>query len=170
MSSGYPEILERMKGWVDEEYRHDFAREQIAIGLAFQLRHLRENRGWTQQQLAERTGKAQETISQLENPSYGRCTVSTLAKLASAFDVVPIVRLAPFSDLAEWVVNLTPERLAPRSFPEDFQHTVASARAIAVQADSRHIGRALQPVEDMAASVERLPEPKTEEELYAVAF
>lgn len=100
------------------EYRREFAAD-IGTGLAFQIRLLRENRGWIQEQLADRMGKRQETISQWENPDYGRYTLNTLRELAAAFDVALLVRFAPFSELVDWSINLTPERLAPPSFDEE---------------------------------------------------
>lgn len=104
------------------EYRREFAAD-IGTGLAFQIRLLRENRGWIQEQLADRMGKRQETISQWENPDYGRYTLNTLRELAAAFDVALLVRFAPFSELVDWSINLTPERLAPPSFDEESQPT-----------------------------------------------
>jgi transcriptional regulator with XRE-family HTH domain len=64
-------------------------------------------------------GKRQETICQWENPDYGRYTLKTLRELADAFDVALLVRFAPFSELVDWLIDLTPERLAPPSFEEE---------------------------------------------------
>lgn len=114
-----------LKSLEDREYRREFAAD-IGTGLAFQIRLLRENRGWIQEQLADRMGKRQETISQWENPDYGRYTLNTLRELAAAFDVALLVRFAPFSELVDWSINLTPERLAPPSFDEELLY--ASAR------------------------------------------
>jgi len=102
----------------DEEYRRAYA-EDVGTGLAFQIRMLREKHGWTQEQLAALTGKKQATISQWENPDYGNYTLSTLKSLAAAFDVALVVKYAPFSELVDWNVNLTPARLAPSSFTEE---------------------------------------------------
>jgi transcriptional regulator with XRE-family HTH domain len=109
------QILESLE---DKEYRREFAAD-IGTGLAFQIRLLREDRGWTQEELAHRMGKRQETISQWENPAYGRYTLNTLKELAAAFDVALLVRLAPFSELVDWSISLTREDLAPRSFDEE---------------------------------------------------
>lgn len=121
------EYRELIRSFRDSEYRREFATEQVAIGLAFQIRLLRESRGWTQEELAQRTSKAQETISQLENPNYGRHTVSTLKKLAAAFDVALSVRFVSFSELASRTVRLTPQDLAPPSFDEELRYTTTSA-------------------------------------------
>jgi transcriptional regulator with XRE-family HTH domain len=104
----------------DEEYRREFA-DDVATGLAFQVRALREKAGLTQEELARRIGKRQETISLWENPNYGNYTYKTLSALASAFDLVPVFRLGSFSEMVEWNANLTPTRIAPPSFDEENQ-------------------------------------------------
>ncbi|MEX0786199.1 MAG: helix-turn-helix transcriptional regulator [Dehalococcoidia bacterium] len=107
------------KSLEDKEYRDAFNAD-VDTGLAFQIRALREKNGWTQAQLGERAGgKAQETISQWENPNYGSYTLNSIKDLAVAFDVGLAVRFVPFSDLVEWNANLTPERIAPPSFDEE---------------------------------------------------
>jgi transcriptional regulator with XRE-family HTH domain len=105
----------------DKEYRETFVDENVSFGLGYQIRALREKHGWTQQELAKRTGKAQETISQLENPDYGRYTLKTLITLAAAFDVALAVNFVSFGEFAERLANLTPERIAPPSYEEERQ-------------------------------------------------
>ncbi len=120
------EFRELMDTLADEEYRREFVSENIATGLAFQIRHLRDSRGWTQEELAKRIGKTrQETISQWENPNYGRYSVSTLKKLAVAFDVALSIRFTPFSELANWILHLSPDRLAPASFDGELLQELA---------------------------------------------
>lgn len=102
----------------DEEYRREYSAD-VGTGLAFQIKLLREKNGWTQEHVAQLTGKQQETISQWENPNYGSYTLSSLKSLAAAFDVALLVRFAPFSELVEWNTGLTPQRLAPPSFVEE---------------------------------------------------
>ena len=102
----------------DKEYRELFASD-VGTGLAFQIKLLREERGFTQEKLAEVTGKAQETVSQLENPNYGRYSLATLTQLAGAFDVALVVRFAPFSELVDYTVELSSEKLAPLSFEQE---------------------------------------------------
>jgi transcriptional regulator with XRE-family HTH domain len=45
----------------------------------------------------------QNAISRLESMSYGKPTITTLKRLASAFDVGLEVRFSPFSKMADWV-------------------------------------------------------------------
>lgn len=108
-----------VRSLANREYRHAFVAEHIATSLAFQIRALRESRGWTQEGLAQLTGKAQGAISQLEVPNYGRYSLSTLKRLAAAFDVALTVRFTPFSELVDWIANLSPRQLAPKSFDAD---------------------------------------------------
>jgi len=107
----------------DREYRHSYVASHITEGLALQIRALRESRPWTQVQLGDRAGMSQVAISRLEDPDYGRFTLNTLRRLAQAFDVALIVRFAPFSELVDWTLNLSPEALSP----PDFEHDAALA-------------------------------------------
>lgn len=109
-----------MTSLTDRDYRREFAEETISTGLAFQIRLLRESRGWTQEDLARRTGQAQQTICRLENPNYGRHSLTTLKRLAAAFDVAMAVRFVAFSELVDWTLGLTPQRLAPPSFSDEY--------------------------------------------------
>jgi transcriptional regulator with XRE-family HTH domain len=97
----------------DRAYRDTFVDSHIATNLAAQIYALREARGWTQAELAERAGMAQARISVMENPSYEQFTLSTLKRLRAAFDVALVVKFIPFSEFANEIVNLTPEKLAP---------------------------------------------------------
>lgn len=145
------ELRELMNTLTDEEYRVEFVSENIGTGLAFQIRHLRDSRGWTQDELAQRIDKAQqETISQWEDPNYGSYSVRTLKKLAAAFDVALSVRFVPFSELAAWVLQLTPQRLAPPDFDNEFNAAITS---VSLPPDSSKVGA-------VAAEVEPVPLPQ----------
>jgi transcriptional regulator with XRE-family HTH domain len=74
--------------------------------LAFQIRAMRDREQWNQQDLADRIGTNQNGVSRLENPFYGKATLTTLKRVATAFDVALIVRFVPFSQLADWVSGI----------------------------------------------------------------
>lgn len=103
----------------EKEYREALAVEHVNTTLAIQIRKMREHNQWSQSDLAERLGKHQETISQWENPDYGRYSISTLKELASAFDVALLVKFIPFSELVADMVNLSSVRLCPPTFDEE---------------------------------------------------
>lgn len=103
----------------NKEYRDAFLAELITTGIPFQIRALREQRNLTQKQLGDQADMAQETISRLEDPNYGKLNLKTLKRLASAFDIGLVVRFAPFSELVSWEINLSPESLEVLSFEQE---------------------------------------------------
>jgi transcriptional regulator with XRE-family HTH domain len=105
----------------DKEYRDAFVASQINVELPFQVRALREKRGWTQSQLAEKAGMAQPRISAMETPGKGKYNLETLRRLASAFDIGLTVRFAPFSELIEWTEQFSPDSFQVPSFVEDMR-------------------------------------------------
>lgn len=73
--------------WNDREYREAYASSKMDTVLAMQIRVLREQRGWTQAELAMRMGTRQSRVSTMENCNYGGLTLRTLKRLAAVFDV-----------------------------------------------------------------------------------
>jgi transcriptional regulator with XRE-family HTH domain len=100
-------------------YRDAFVKSHLSTNVAAQIYSMREARGWTQEELAAAADMAQARISIMEDPSYQRFSLTTLKRLASAFDVALIVRFVPFSELLEWSISLTSERLAVPSYETD---------------------------------------------------
>jgi transcriptional regulator with XRE-family HTH domain len=101
------------------EYRKAFVVSQINVGIPFQLRALMKARGWTQEQLAEKTGMLQPRISGLMKPGKTRPNIETLRRVAEAFDCGLLVRFAPFSELARWSEHFDPESFSVPSFADD---------------------------------------------------
>ena len=83
--------------------RSRFVESHLEKGIALQLRALRDRKNWNQQELAEKVGMTQNAISRLESSNYGKPTITTLKRLAFAYDVALIVRFIPFSQLVDWV-------------------------------------------------------------------
>ena len=81
----------------------------------------------------------QNAISRLESLHYGKATLTTLKRLAAAFDVALVVRFVPFSELVDWVSatprltnGLTTEAMAVPSFAMEEEHgTLQNARTTA---------------------------------------
>jgi hypothetical protein len=63
-----------------------------------------------------------KSVQRLENPRGDHDPyIETIAKLAAAFDVALDARFIPVSQMvAELAGSLSPERLAPASFTEEF--------------------------------------------------
>lgn len=106
----------------DPIYRRAFIEAHAKDTIAFQLRQMRETRGWTQVELAVNAfgdPKLQSMVSRLENPDYGKYSVTTLLNLANVFDVGLVVRFAPFSEVVDWDLNKSGPTLDPPSFAHD---------------------------------------------------
>lgn len=120
-------LIRRLMRGKDARIR--FVDSHLGKGVAFQVQALRGKEGWSQPKLAEKLGTNQNAVYRLENPNYGKQTLTTLKKVAAVFDVALIVRFVPFSQLVDWVSGtphvdpgLTPTALeAP-----DFQSEVAA--------------------------------------------
>jgi transcriptional regulator with XRE-family HTH domain len=69
--------------------------------IAWQVSINRKSRELTQKQLAEKIGTTQTSITRWEDPCYGRHSIGALVKIAHAFDCALLVRLIPYSKLAE---------------------------------------------------------------------
>jgi transcriptional regulator with XRE-family HTH domain len=113
------ELWEKMhtKG---KPYRDAFVAAHLSTNIAAQIQTLREREGWTQEQLAEKTGMSQARISVMENPSYDKYTLKTLRRIASVYDVALIVRFEAYSALVNWVSQLSSEKMAVPKFDDDF--------------------------------------------------
>jgi len=94
-------LIKRLRSGPDARIR--FVESHLNKGLAFQIRGLRDREQWSQGQLAERVGMNQNAISRLENPNYGKATLTTLKRIAAAFDVGLVTRFVPFGQMVDWV-------------------------------------------------------------------
>ena len=103
----------------DKAYREAFVEAHIRTGVPVQIKALRTlpTRQWTQRELGARAGgMAAERVSLLERPDAPLCTIGTLLRLASAFDVGLLVRFVPFQTLIDMELALSPETIAPVDF------------------------------------------------------
>ncbi|MFO1100471.1 MAG: helix-turn-helix transcriptional regulator [Xanthobacteraceae bacterium] len=102
-----------------KSYRAAYVGEHVRQGIAYQIRALRDQRGWKQGELAQRMGKPQSVVSRLEDPNYGKVTVQTLLEAASVFDVALQVRFVPFSSFLRNTRNISANALEVLSFADD---------------------------------------------------
>ena len=116
MTSVRDQIVESL---ADKEFRDLFVSERVGQRVAFQIRAMRKQRGWTQKELAQRIGTVQEVISKLEDPDYGKFTITTLLRLQSAFDVGLAVEYFPLSTIVDWSVNGAYSDLAVPAYTDD---------------------------------------------------
>jgi transcriptional regulator with XRE-family HTH domain len=117
-------LLDRIRR--NKESRERLISSNLDKGIAYQIRATRDKREMSQSQLALKAGMAQNNISRLESPDYGKHTISSLKRLADALDVALVVRFVPFSQYIDWLSGtphldegLRPEALAVPSFLDE---------------------------------------------------
>lgn len=103
----------------DEEYRHSYAEECLHTMIATQIKVLREEREMTQSTLAKKAEMLQPRLSVMENADYSSWSVSTLKRLARAFDLALSVKFEAFSDVILDFEGMSKETLSRRSFKDD---------------------------------------------------
>ena len=103
----------------NKEYRNGYVASQIRIGIPFQIRALRNQRGLNQEEFASLVGMSQPRVSELERPGERRPNIETLLRIAEAYDIGLQVRFVPFSELVEWAESFNPDDFSVPSFEEE---------------------------------------------------
>lgn len=99
--------------------RHAFIEAEAATAIAHQIRVVRQQRGWTQRDLAKQMHTTQAAVSRLEDPSYGRLSVKTLLELAKVFDVALQVRFISLVTQFRETWTVKREQLEVEAFEEE---------------------------------------------------
>lgn len=118
----------------DVNYRRAFAPAQFKRLVPFQISSLRKQRGWSQDELAKRSGLTQGVISRAEDSDYGNLTVNTILKIANGLDVVFIGKFVPYSQFEEWLDSLSEKTHVP-----DFQTEQAEIKRQSLSMSSGRI-------------------------------
>ena len=72
-----------------------FDKRRAQAEVAFQIRRLREAKGWTQKELARKVHCSQQAISAIEQAGYTRHSLPLLRRIAAALDADVLVALVP---------------------------------------------------------------------------
>lgn len=131
MSKG-KSLRERLKV---KAFRDAYAEGAVRAGVPHQIRSMRLQRNWSQEELAKRMKTSQSAIARLENVDNGKFNISTLLQAASAFDVALLVMLVPFSRLLKERADLSPSAIDAVEFENDRPLTAVSLRALRVPTD-----------------------------------
>jgi len=116
MNSRRQRLWERLGS---KEFRDGFVAAENTNAISAQIHALREQRGWTQTDLAREADMAQARISLLESGGAENANLSTLRRIASAYDVALLVLFVPFSELLTRATPTTQQWLTPREFDRD---------------------------------------------------
>jgi transcriptional regulator with XRE-family HTH domain len=118
-------LFEEFEG--DLDFEAEYILSEVAEKLSTAIRSWRESRGLSQQELAEKLGTQQSRVSKLEDPDYGRYTMSTLAKIAVVLKVKLEVNLVP--DSSESVIMPSSKNVPNPKTYESAQYTFKIAAA-----------------------------------------
>lgn len=130
----------------------------------------------TQTELAVAAGMGQNNLSRLENPDYGKHTISSLKRIADALDVALVVRFVPFSQYIDWLSGtprmdggISPSSLAVPSFEDEakagvFERTVtyypvhsANTAPVHIESAGQQRGQQLVPKKAVASARTQFP-------------
>lgn len=72
-----------------------FDKKRGEAEVAFQIRRLRESKGWSQKDLATKVGCSQQAISAVEQAGYKSHSLPLLRRIAQVLDAQVVVALVP---------------------------------------------------------------------------
>lgn len=121
----------------EKEYRHAYADENLNATIATQIKVLREQREWRQEDLAREAEMTQPMISRYENVNYSSWSINTLKKFACAYDVWLDVRFRPFGELVTTTDEFGRKSLQVPKFDDD--PFFKEAPAVAASADESKV-------------------------------
>ncbi len=110
-------LVKRLKE--DKEFRDAFAMEFVKNSIPSQLRDLRDQRRWTQDELGKATQKPRNVITRLENPNNNIPNIYTMLEMAWGVDAALLVKIVPFSELLKEYENPDPERFYASSISDE---------------------------------------------------
>lgn len=123
----------------NKAHRDAFVASQISVGLPFQIRALRKQRGLNQKELAAMAGMLQPRISAMEQVGGGQLNLDTLRKLAAAVDVGLLVKFVAFSELIKWSNDFSPDDFSVPSFDQEIADSKAEPIARSNVIQLRHL-------------------------------
>jgi transcriptional regulator with XRE-family HTH domain len=103
----------------DDELRDGFVADHVRTRLALLIRSLREQRGWSQTDLADAMGTTQSVISRLEDPDYGKLTTRTLFEVAAAFKLPLYIDMPDWDEWFRLMSDMSSRSLQRKSFNAD---------------------------------------------------
>jgi len=114
------DLVKKIKNsFKSEVYRHAYVDEYLNLSIATQIKVLREQRKWGQNDLAEKVGMKQPRISVMENVNYSSWSINTLRKLAKAFNLTLRVSFESFGSRVNDIAQFSRETLMRSSFEDD---------------------------------------------------
>ncbi len=99
-------------------YRDEYVAEHVRVGVAMQIRTMREQRGTSQTELGRIMETSQSAVARAEDPDYGKLSIQTLLDVARAFDVALHVQFLSFPEFIWRTRDVSPKALEVKGFDE----------------------------------------------------
>lgn len=103
----------------DPDVREIYCDEFLNTKIATQIKVLREQRKWTQEELAEHAEMKQERVAVLENVNYESWTLNILRRFAKAYDLTIDFEFKEFGEFLKEFEKFGREKFEKRSFKDD---------------------------------------------------
>lgn len=127
-----------VREFANKEFRDEYTASRVRSWIAYQIKALRQQRGWSQEDFAARIGTSQGNVSKrLENPDYGKFSLQTLLDVAAACDVALTVNFVDHLSFLTKTSDLSVDNLKVAPYSPDTQArmervTGAAQRTVAV--------------------------------------
>ena len=125
----------------DKAYRVAYIEEHTKRFLAQQMRAFRGDR--SQKEMGDLLGKPQSVVSRMEDPTYGRWTLTNLFEVAASLDKAVLVRFVSPDTFVEFAGNVSDDAQNPESFTDksieealarlSFQASIRIDRAVTLE-------------------------------------
>jgi len=115
-------LVKKLLNFADKDYRDGYMQTRVRSGIAYQLRALRKKFGFSQSEMAARTGKTQSVISRLENTEYGKVSVQTLLDVASGLDVALLVQFVSYPEFLARSADMSNDAMQPDTIQESLAY------------------------------------------------
>jgi hypothetical protein len=130
----FPRILRLAEKLRSFKYRHSYVGAHIRQFLARQMREMRGD--ISQAEFGAKIGKPQNVISRLEDPAYGKWTLSTLLEIAEKLDKALVVRFVDFPTFLKATDDQSDFAAAPPSYDQatvdEFAWSIAQQQTVAI--------------------------------------
>jgi transcriptional regulator with XRE-family HTH domain len=103
----------------EKEMRDAYLSAQTRTHLSYQIRTIRNQRGWSQEEFAEKLNTSQSAVSRMEDRGYGKQSLQTLIQVANVFDCGLIVQFVPYEEFLQETTDLSQETLEVPEFNDD---------------------------------------------------
>ena len=127
-------VRNRASKFKNKAYRNAYMQGHVRSRIAYQIRALREQRGLSQQDLADLLGTTQSVVSRLESTEYGKASVQTLLDIASVLDIALSVKFCSYPEFLEGAADVSPRALRVESYADAQVGTLTSYNLASVRA------------------------------------